>query len=71
MAPAIINSPPRSKDMQTGATSILSSRKPVFGKATSADDFATILAPLYKENNLAKIMSTAERYLVQNVSADE
>lgn len=68
MAPGIINSPPRGGDVVMGAPSMLASRKPVTGKASSANDIATILAPLYKSSNLAKILSTAERFLAQNVS---
>jgi hypothetical protein len=69
MAPSITNSPPRGGDVEMGAASILASRKPVSGKASSANDIATILAPLYKTSNLAKILSTAEKYLAENVSA--
>lgn len=68
MAPGIINSPPRSADVEMGAASILASRKPVSGTASSANDIATILAPLYKESNLVKILNAAERYLAENVS---
>ncbi|KAJ6003097.1 hypothetical protein N7451_005644 [Penicillium sp. IBT 35674x] len=66
MAPGIINSPPRGGDVEMGAASILASKKPVSGKVSSANDIAKILAPLYKSSNLAKILSTAEKYLAQN-----
>lgn len=68
MAPGMTNSPPRGGDVEMGAASILASGNSVSGKASNLDDIATILAPLYKESNLAKILSTAERYLSQNVS---
>jgi hypothetical protein len=70
MTPGIINSPPRGGDVEMATASILASRKPVSGTgiATSTNDIATIIAALYKESNLVKILSTAERYLAQNVS---